>query len=115
MDWLAVDESYLFPMLLEAHPWHHEFRSRLNAEGWHLGPDIRFNMKWETVRPVSEELALWVMKTLPQIFKETAEFFEARFPDGIHWHIKGSEAEKAWNRAKADFATQFGATFPAET
>jgi hypothetical protein len=29
IDWLAVDESYLFPQLLEAHPWQHEFLQRL--------------------------------------------------------------------------------------
>jgi len=66
-------------------------------------------MKWETVRPVSEPLALWVTETLPPLFALAAEFFEARFPDGINWHLEGSEAEKAWNRAKADFATQFNA------
>jgi hypothetical protein len=108
MDWLAVDESYIFPELLEAHAWQHEFRERLNAEGWHLAPDDLPSMKWQTVRPVSEELALWVAETLPAVFAQAAQFFEARFPDGINWHLGGSQAVKAWDKANADFAAQFG-------
>jgi hypothetical protein len=112
MDWLAVDESYLFPQLLEAHPWRNELRSRLNAEGWHLDPDHLPNMKWQTIRSVSEELALWVAETLPALFAEAAEFFETRFPDGINFWIETSEAEKAWNKARSDFAAQFSITVP---
>ena len=100
MDWLAVDESYLFPQLLEAHPWRREFRESLNAEGWHLGPDDLPNMKWQTIRPVSEELALWVAETLPALFEEAAEFFEASFPDGINWHLEANQAQQAWNKAR---------------
>jgi len=81
MDWLAVNESYLFPELLKAHPWQHELCQRLNAEGWHLGPNHLVSMKWQTVRPVSEDLASWVVDTLPPLFVLATEFFEARFPD----------------------------------
>jgi hypothetical protein len=108
MDWLAVNESYLFPQLLESHPWQDELRQRLNDEGWHLDRDCRFNMKWETVRPVSEGLALWVAETLPPLFALTTEFFETRFPDGIDLFFKGSETEKVWNTAMTDFAIQYG-------
>jgi hypothetical protein len=95
MDWLAVDESYLFPQLLESHPWQHELLRRLNAEGWHLGPDHLHDMKWQTIRPVSEELALWIVKTLPPpLFEVAAEFFEVRFPDGINFWVKAAEAGK---------------------
>jgi hypothetical protein len=61
-------------------------------------------MKWETIRPVSEKTVLWVTETLPPLFALAAEFFEARFPNGIDLHLEGSKAEKAWNEAKADFA-----------
>ena len=108
LDWRAVDESYLFPQLLEVHRWQDELRSRLNAEGWHLGSNDHPNMKWQTIRPVSEELALWVAETLPALVAETTEFFEARFPDGISLQFHANEAEKAWDKAKADFAAQFG-------
>jgi hypothetical protein len=87
---------------------------RKNAEGWHLNSDLRFNMKWETIRPVSEKTALWVVETLPPLFEQASEFFESCFPDGINWHADEAKALKAWNRAKADFATQFGAAFPVE-
>jgi hypothetical protein len=105
MDWLAVE-------LLEMYPWRREFLKRLNAEGWHLSPDHLPSMKWQTIRRVSEEVALWVVETLPPLFEEAAEFFEARFPDGINFWVETSESEKAWNKARSDFATQSGTTVP---
>jgi hypothetical protein len=108
MDWLAIDESYLFPKLLEEHPWQNEFRSWLNAEGRHLSSDHLPNMKWQTISRVSEAFALWVVETLPTLFEVAAEFFEERFPDGINFWVESTEAEKAWNKAKVDFATRCG-------
>jgi hypothetical protein len=93
--------------LLELHPWQHELLSRLNAEGWHLDPDHLPNMKRATIGPVSKELALWVTETLPALFAAASEFFETRFPNGLQLRFEASETEKAaWDKAKAEFATQ---------